>query len=133
MGLVKVGKITLKEAAEKIGVSYQQAKRIKRKVKEKGVQGLIHGNTGRSPQNRLRTNWRAGRDRGGSRETVRKIWREAGIGPKRKRRAKRHRKRRERMVQEHPQYQKNYEETVKRDSAPYEFALMFGSRWKSRG
>ena len=37
MGLVKVGKITLKEAAEKIGVSYRQAKRTKRKVKEKEV------------------------------------------------------------------------------------------------
>jgi hypothetical protein len=55
---------------------------------------------------------------------VRKIRRQAGILPKRKRRAKRHRKRRERMVQEHPQYQRNYEGTVRKDSAPYTWAPM---------
>ena len=47
MKMVEVGKITLKEAGEKIGVSYRQVKRIRRPLKEKGIRGLIHGNTGR--------------------------------------------------------------------------------------
>jgi hypothetical protein len=46
MELVKAGKITLKEAGEKIGVSYRQAKRIRRTIRERGLKGLIHGNWG---------------------------------------------------------------------------------------
>ena len=34
MELVRVGKITLKEAGEKIGVAYRQAKRIGRAIRE---------------------------------------------------------------------------------------------------
>ena len=52
MGLVEGGKITLGEAAKKIGVSYRQAKRIRRALRVKGVKGIIHGNTGRAPWNR---------------------------------------------------------------------------------
>ena len=48
MKMVKVGKITLKEAGGKIGVFYRQAKRIRKQVIEKGVKGFIHGNAGRS-------------------------------------------------------------------------------------
>ena len=51
MGLVEGGKITLKEAREKIGVSYRQAKRIRRALRVKGVKGITHGNTGRVPWN----------------------------------------------------------------------------------
>jgi len=124
MKMVEVGKITLKEAGEKIGVSYRQAKRIRRAIKEKGMRGLIHGNTGRPSLRRLSEMLRQKvlqlsrevysyfndthfseklvEEEGMvlSRETVRKIRREAGIFPKRKRRAKKHRKRRERMAQE---------------------------------
>jgi molybdenum-dependent DNA-binding transcriptional regulator ModE len=53
MGLVQPGKITLKEASEKIGVSYRQAKRILKAVENKGTRGLIHGNPGRHPPNRI--------------------------------------------------------------------------------
>jgi transposase len=53
MNLVEAGKITLKEAAEKFGRSYRQAKRIWKRAQEKGGQGLLHGNGGRSPQNRI--------------------------------------------------------------------------------
>ena len=53
MKMVEVGKITLKEAGEKIGVCYRQAKRIRRVLKEKGMRGLIHGNTGRPSHHRL--------------------------------------------------------------------------------
>jgi len=124
MGLVEGGKITLKEAGKKIGVSYRQAKRIRRAFRVKGIKGMIHGNTGRAP-------WNLTADSLGqrvlhlskqlyedfndlhfteklseehrielSRETVRKLRRKAGIGPKRRRRAPRHRKRRERKAQE---------------------------------
>jgi transposase len=124
VGFVESGRITLKEAAEKMGVSYRQAKRIGKRVREKGAQGLLHGNAGRSPQHRIPDSLRkrivelscqkyaAFNDRhfgeqlweqeeiAIGREMVRKIRREAGILPKRKRRAARHRKRRERKAQE---------------------------------
>ena len=47
MGLVEAGKITLEEGAEKIGMSYRQTKRIRKKVREKGARGVIRGNTGK--------------------------------------------------------------------------------------
>ena len=124
IGLVEGKKITLKGTSEKIGVSDRQAKRIWRAVKERGVRGVIHGNVGRHPPNRISEGLReqvlslsredyekfndthftemlAEREEVVlSRETVRKWRRGAGIGPKRKRRAPKHRKRRERMAQE---------------------------------
>ena len=124
MSLVGAGKITLKEAAEKIGRSYRQAKRIWKRVKEEGAKGVIHGNTGKPSNHRTAEELQEkvlqlSQNRYGmfndthftemltereeirlSRETVRKIRREAGIGPKRKRRGKKHRKRRERKAQE---------------------------------
>ena len=53
MGLVEGGKITLGEAGKKIGVSYRQAKRIKGALRVKGIKGILHGNTGRIPWNRI--------------------------------------------------------------------------------
>ncbi|MGD0627215.1 MAG: ISNCY family transposase [Thermodesulfobacteriota bacterium] len=124
MGLVEGGKITLGEAAKKIGVSYRQAKRIRGALRVKGVKGIIHGNTGRAPWNRtaeplrqkvlefskevygdfndMHFTEKLSEDRQIelSRETVRQLRRRAGIEPKRRRRAPRHRKRRERKAQE---------------------------------
>jgi len=124
MGLVEGGKITLKEAREKIGVSYRQAKRIRRALRVKGVKGIIHGNTGRAPWNLTADSIRQkvldlSKQLYGdfndmhfteklseehqielSRETVRKLRRKAGVAPKRRRRAPGHRKRRERKAQE---------------------------------
>jgi len=124
MSLVEAGKITLKEAAEKIGRSYRQAKRIWKRVREEGAKGVIHGNTGKpsnhgTPEGLQEKVLQLSQMRYGefndthftemltereeirlSRETVRKIRREAGIVPKRKRRPMRHRKRRERKAQE---------------------------------
>jgi transposase len=124
MGLVEAGKITLKEGAEKIGMSYRQTKRIRKRVQEQGARGLIHGNTGKPSNHRMKEGIKAkvlqlSREVYGgfndqhftenlteeegieiSRETVRKIRRGAGIGPKRKRRGQKHRKRRERRAQE---------------------------------
>ena len=122
IGLVEAGKMTLKEAAEKIGMSYRQAKRIRKRVQENGVKGLIHGNTGKLSNHRMKKGIKAkvlklsqkvygefndqrfteklAEEEGieVSRETVRKIRRAAGMGPKRKRRGKKHRKRRERKA-----------------------------------
>jgi len=44
MKMVEVGKVTLKEAGERIGVSYGQAKRIGRSIRERGIKGLVRGN-----------------------------------------------------------------------------------------
>jgi transposase len=41
------GKITLKETDRLMGVSYRQAKRLKKKLISEGAKGLIHGNRGR--------------------------------------------------------------------------------------
>lgn len=122
--LVMVGKITLKEAAEKMGVSYRQTQRIKKAFKERGVRGLIHGNRDRPPANRIDEEIRqkvlrlsrqlysefndihfteqlAQREQIIlSRETIRKWRREVGIPPKRKRRPRKHYKRRDRKPQE---------------------------------
>ena len=124
MEMVEVGKITLKEAGERIGVSYRQAKRIRRAIREKGIKGLVHGNRGRPSNHRIETSLREKvlklskevywdfndthfteklRECEGvelNRETVRKLRRGAGMAPKRRRRSPKHRKRRERMAQE---------------------------------
>ncbi len=124
MKMVEVGKITLKEASERIGVSYRQAKRIGRAIREKGMKGLVHGNRGRPSNHRIKESLREKvlelskgvywdfndthfteklRECEGmvlSRETVRKLRRGSGMAPKRRRRAPKHRKRRERMAQE---------------------------------
>ena len=124
MKMVEGGKITLKEAGEKLGVSYRQAKRIGSAIRDKGMKALVHGNRGRPSHRRLSEELRQrvlelargiyGKfndthltevlsEREGvvlSREAVRRLRRGAGQGPKRRRRAPRHRKRRERMAQE---------------------------------
>ena len=112
MKMVEVGKITLKEAGEKIGVCYRQVKRIRRALRQKGMRGLIHCNTGRPSHHRLSEvlrqrvlrlsrelypgfndthlteKLREGKGIVLSRETVRRIRREVRIEPKRRRRAK---------------------------------------------
>lgn len=124
MEMVEGGKITLKEAEGMIGVSYRQTKRIRKAFIEKGIKGLIHGNRGQPSHRRIKEGLRQQiaalsrtryaefndshfteqlEEREGirlSRETVRKIRREAGIMSKHKRRGKKHLKRRERKAQE---------------------------------
>ena len=53
MKMMEVGKITLREAGERTGVSYQQAKRIGRVIREKGMEALFHGNRGRPSNHRI--------------------------------------------------------------------------------
>lgn len=50
------GLITVKELAEKIYTSERQAWRLKRKVSEMGPEGILHGNSGRTPHNKLNKN-----------------------------------------------------------------------------
>ncbi len=38
------GKITLKDAGKRMGVSYRHAKRLKKKLVAEGAKGLVHGN-----------------------------------------------------------------------------------------
>ena len=40
------GEVSMSKAAEVLGVCLRQAYRIKKKVKEKGVKGIVHGNRG---------------------------------------------------------------------------------------
>jgi transposase len=44
---VKAGDLTQVEAAEVLGLSYRQLKRIYRRYRKQGVKGLGHGNTGK--------------------------------------------------------------------------------------
>jgi transposase len=109
MKMVEAGKITLREAGERIGVSYRQAKRIGRAIRERGIKGLVHGNRGRPSNNRLKESlrekvlalskevyWdfndthfteklREGEGIDLNRETVRKLRREAGRRGRRRR------------------------------------------------
>ena len=114
------GTINLKDAAGYIGVSYRQAKRLKADAME-GSGSLAHGNRGRSPSNKIDeelrrrvlelsqqqycgfndTHFAEELVKQGisiSRESVRAIRREAGVGPKRKRRPRKHHRRRSRKT-----------------------------------
>ncbi|NIO67960.1 MAG: ISNCY family transposase, partial [Anaerolineae bacterium] len=117
-------RMTLREASERMEVSYRHAKRLKHVVARDGPRGLIHGNTGKRPANALalelrqkivalsRTEYALFNDTHFTeklfsvegirigRETARRIRREAGIPPKRRRRPGRHRSRRVRRPQE---------------------------------
>lgn len=118
------GRISLAEAAVAMGVSYRHAKRLKKKVQEQGARGVVHGNVGRSPANKIAEVVRAKvldlssekyagfNDRHFAemlteaegiilgRETVRRLRRESGTAPKRKRRSRKHHIRRPRKVAE---------------------------------
>ena len=111
-------------AAKLLGISARQMKRLRRKMKERGAEGLVHGNRGKGVWNktaseRIQKVIALGRGRYQglndthlteklkekekievSRATVRRILREAGIAAVRKRGVKRHYKRRERKAQE---------------------------------
>ena len=114
--------ISLKEAARYMDVSYRQAKRLRKKA-EGGAAALVHGNKGREPANKLPGEVREkvltlshegyrefndthftevllGQGVEISRESVRVLRRGAGIGPKRKRKARRHHRRRSRKTSE---------------------------------
>jgi predicted HTH domain antitoxin len=124
VGLTLEGRQSVGRGAKLLGISVRQMKRLRRKLKEKGVKGLIHGRRGKAAWNKTKPDKITqvlrlvrGRYRGLndthlteklkeqeqinlSRATVRVILRGAGIAAVRKRGVKRHYKRRERKAQE---------------------------------
>lgn len=121
---VAAGKLTMVEVARVVGLSMRQLRRLRRRVERDGRAGLVHGNRGRVPANKLaaqvqarvlrlrRTRYVDFNDQhfveklateqpavALSVRTVRRILRPAGIGARRVRRAPKHRRRRERKAQ----------------------------------
>jgi len=118
------GRETVDTGAKLLGISSRQMKRLRRRLKERGVKGLLHGNRGKAPWNKTASEkiqqvleLARGRYQGFndthlteklkekekialSRPTVRTLLRQAGIIAVRKRGVKRHYKRRERKAQE---------------------------------
>lgn len=121
---VQAGECPVGEAATMLGLSVRQVRRQKRAYEEAGIRALIHGNRGRRPVHALsteltdrvvelaRTRYAGCNDQHFtellaereelelSRSSVRRILRAAGIRSPRKRRAPKHRSRRERASQE---------------------------------
>jgi transposase len=117
------GELSTEQAAQVLGLCERQVRRVRRAVEQRGARGVVHRNTGRSPTHRvakkvrdrivkLRTGKYAGfndqhfTEKLGevegiqiSRASVRRLLRAAGIGSPRKRRARKHRQRRERKAQ----------------------------------
>ena len=117
------GELTVGQAGQVLGLSSRQVRRLRRAVERRHEQGVVHGNRGRAPANRLAESVRGrivelrrkkydgfndhhfgeklveveGIDV--SRATVQRVLRGAGIGSPRKRRPPRHRRRRERKPQ----------------------------------
>lgn len=118
------GRESVRRGAKLLGISARQMKRLRQKMRQKGVQGLLHGNRGQKPWNGTtsevaervmklarsryeglndthlteKLNEKEGLEL--SRPTTRRILRRAGIGAVRRHRPKRHYKRRERKAQE---------------------------------
>jgi transposase InsO family protein len=110
--------------ARLLGISVRQMKRLRRKMKERGVEGLVHGNRGKRAWNKTQSEkietvikLARGQYQGLndthfteklqekekselSRSTVRRILRAGGMAAVRKRGVKRHYKRRERKAQQ---------------------------------
>lgn len=123
VGRLECGKLSSGEAAQVLGLSVRQVRRLRRAVAERGRSGVIHGNTGQSPSHRLTgkvgeqiVRLRRGKYAGFndhhfteklrevekvevSRSSVQRLLRAAGIGSPRRRRAPKHRRRRERKEQ----------------------------------
>ena len=120
---VIAGEVDLAEAAGLLGLSVRSVWRLKRRFGDEGPAGLVHGNRGRASSRRIDETTRdhvrslaRGRYDGAndshlaellaeregivlSRVSVRRILRAAGIATPRRRRAPRHRSRRDRMPQ----------------------------------
>jgi transposase len=124
IGMALSGRCTVREAAVLLGLSTRQVKRLKRRVREKGVRGVLHQNSGKASPRRLpqelrdrvidlaREKYRGLNDTHMweklvedeglrfSRVSLRRILRGARIPSPRKRRPAKHRRRRERRPQE---------------------------------
>lgn len=114
------GKISSREGAEALGLSVRQFKRLRRRVREGGARGVVHGNRGRPSPRRLRAELRHRvvelltgkvklndhhiadlvREAGAavSPTSVRRVRRELKLPAKRRRRPPQHRRRRARAA-----------------------------------
>jgi hypothetical protein len=123
IGRVAEGIWTMAVAATSVGLSVRQLRRLCRHVEVRGAGGLLHGNRGKKPANKhigktarrvvelARKKYAGFNDRHFTeklvevekldvgRSTVSRWLRAAGIGPVRKRRSQRHRRRRDRKAQ----------------------------------
>jgi transposase len=119
LGLVAEGKWTVRQAAEQMGLSDRQARRLSRRFDQDGAAGIAHRSRGRPAANRLAAEVRhrvlelVGDRYGGfndthlrealveregiaiGRETLRRLLRSQGIAAKRRRRPRKHRRRRD--------------------------------------
>src|SRR5215470_3212646 len=117
------GALTMREAAEVLGLSQRQVRRVRRAVEQHGARGVVHGNTGRGSARRIaeavreqvidlrRKKYAGFNDQHFteklceveklriSRASVQRLLRAAGIGPPRRRRPPKHRRRRDREPQ----------------------------------
>jgi hypothetical protein len=115
--------MTIAEGAAALGISPRHMKRIRKRIVKEGAAAVVHGNAGRSPKHRITTLvrtrivqlrrelYRGFNDQHFteklleveglkiSRSSVRRILREARVGPVHGRRAIKHRKRRDRKPQ----------------------------------
>jgi hypothetical protein len=120
---IERGEMTIAEGATALGISARQMKRIRKRIAERGAGAVVHGNKGRAPKHRIanlvrtrivqlrRELYRGFNDQhfteklteveglAVSRSSVRRILRDARVGPVRGRRATKHRKRRDRRPQ----------------------------------
>ena len=116
-------RLTGSQAAAMLGLSLRQVRRVIAKYREEGAPGIVHGNRGKAPNNRIEEAWRARiwelaeeqykdyndshfteelEEKHGlkvSRSTVRRIRRKNNQPSPRKRRSSRHRSSRERKPQ----------------------------------
>jgi transposase len=120
---IEAGELTVGEAAKVLGLSLRHTRRVRQRVKAKGKAGLVHGNRGRRSPRRTATATvkkvlalAKGKYRGFndqhmteclaeddgvnlSRSTLRRVLRAEGIAAARRRRAPKHRRRRDRKPQ----------------------------------
>jgi len=139
------GRESVRRGAELLGLSARQVKRLRQKMRERGAEGLLHGNRGSKPWNSTAKEMvkrvlglargayqglndthlteKLGEKEGMelSRATVRRILRQGGIAAVRKHRAKRHYKRRERKAQEG--------ELLLWDGSPHRWLGESGPKW----
>jgi transposase len=143
------GDLACASAAELLGLSVRQIKRLKRRLREGGEAALAHANRGRPSHRRLpervrvtvlrlvRSTYAGFNDHHLaeklteveglhlSRETLRRLLRKAGLGSPRKRRAPAHRQRRPRVAREG--------ELVQLDGSPHDWLEGRGPRLTALG
>jgi transposase len=141
------GKCTNQEAADRLRMSKSQFKRLRRRVREQGAGGVLHGNRGRIPVNRVTDAVRAEvvelltgevklndhhiadllalKQVELSPATVRRIRLEHQLSPKRRRRPSKHRRRRERKLRRGAM--------VLIDGSPFQWFDADGANWTLLG